>query len=517
MTFDFDALLDALPWEDTPLGGRSTWPPALESFLALLRRSRRPQYLVWGPDRRFFYNAAFLPVMGIKHPAGFGMPMAEVWPEVWEDIQPLVTGAIRDGEAYYFEDQPFVLRRHGYDELTYFSFSYTPVQGDDGEIAGLMCVLAERTKEVQAQARRQSELGRMQRMFKQAPGFMCITQGPTHEFAIVNSAFERLIGHSDAEMLGRTVQDVLPEVVDQGYLALLDRVYSSGESFVGSAMPVRLARSGSHGLSDTLYVDFVHQPIVDDDGSVWGVFTQGSDVTARVLAEEALRDANARKDQFLAVLGHELRNPLAPIHTAAQVLRHLAANDEGAMKFVEIIARQAQQMSRLVEDLLDITRIGNGLLTLKSERVDMNAVVRAAADQMRNKASERGHVLHVALPEAPALVNGDATRLTQVTSNLLSNAICYTPQGGAIEVSVAQCGSHVRLEVADTGEGIAPELMPKLFVQFAQGKRSADRTGGLGIGLPLVKALVDAHAGRIQVISEGPGQGSRFVIDLPSA
>jgi len=118
MTFDFDALLKAVDWEATPLGCRSKWPRALESLLALLKRSRRPQYLVWGPDRRFFYNAAFLPVIGIKHPAGFGMPMAEVWPEVWDDIEPLVTASIRDGVAHYFEDLPFVLRRHGYDELT---------------------------------------------------------------------------------------------------------------------------------------------------------------------------------------------------------------------------------------------------------------------------------------------------------------------------------------------------------------------------------------------------------------
>lgn len=517
MTFDFDALLDAVAWEDTPLGGRSTWPPALDAFLALLKRSRRPQYLVWGPDRRFFYNAAFLPVIGIKHPAGFGMPMAEVWPEVWEDIEPLVTTSIRDGEAHYFEDLPFVLQRHGYDELTYFSFSYTPVQADDGKVCGLMCVLAERTKEMQAHARRRSELDRLQRMFKQAPGFMCITQGPTHEYAIVNGAFENLIGLSDVDMLGRAVRDVLPEIVDQGYLALLDNVYATGESFVGRAMPVRLARTAGHAAQDTFYVDFVHQPIVDDDGSVWGVFTQGSDVTDRVRAEQGLREANARKDQFLAVLGHELRNPLAPIHTAAQVLRHLVSHDDCAMKCVDVIARQAQQMSSMVEDLMDITRIGNGLLTLKSERVDLCAVVRGAVDQMRNKASERAHALNVNLPETSAFVTGDATRLTQMLSNLLSNAIRYTPRGGTIEVSLALCDSHVRLEVADNGHGIGPELMPNLFVQFAQEKRSADRTGGLGIGLPLVKALVDAHGGRIQVISEGTGQGSRFVIELPAA
>jgi PAS domain S-box-containing protein len=380
-----------------------------------------------------------------------------------------------------------------------------------------MCVLAERTKEMQAHARRRSELDRMQRMFRQAPGFMCITQGPSHEYAIVNGAFERLIGHSDAEVLGRTVQDVLPEIVDQGYVELLDRVFATGEPFIGRAMPVRLARTAPGGAPETSYVDFVHQPIVDDNGSIWGIFTQGADVTDRVLAEQALREANANKDKFLAVLGHELRNPLAPIYTAAQVLRRLVHDNEGAVKCVDVIARQAQQMSTLVEDLMDITRISNGLLTLKSERVDLNAVAQGAVDQMRNKASERAHALHVTLPQAHAFVIGDPMRLTQVVSNLLSNAIRYTPRGGTIEVSVARCAGRIRLEVKDNGEGIAPELMPNLFVQFAQEKRSADRASGLGIGLPLVKALVNAHSGRIEVISEGPGSGSRFLIDLPSA
>ena len=159
--FDFDALVDAIDWERTSLGARAQWPKSLNAMLALLSHSRRPQYVVWGPDRRFFYNAAFLPVAGIKHPRGFGQPMAEVWPEVWDDIEPLVTATIRDGTPHFFEDMPFVLRRNGYDELTYFSFSYTPVQDDDGAICGLMCVLAERTKEMQAQAEWRSQLGRM--------------------------------------------------------------------------------------------------------------------------------------------------------------------------------------------------------------------------------------------------------------------------------------------------------------------------------------------------------------------
>lgn len=521
MSFDFDALLDGVAWESTPLGDRRTWPRSLQTVLALLRKSRRPQYLVWGRDYRFFYNEAFLPVIGIKHPAGFGMPMPDVWPEVWEDIEPLVTSTVRDGVSHYYEDMPFVLQRYGYDELTYFSFSYTPVQDDDGKVAGLMCVLSERTRELLAQANRWAELERLRRLFRQAPGFMCITEGASHAYALVNTAYEQLVGHSDSEVIGRSVSEVLPEVEDQGYIALLDSVFSQGESFVGRAMPVRLQRNT--GAAETYYVDFVHQPIFDEDGGVWGVFTQGSDVTERVLAEaelrstaHALEEANERKDQFLAVLGHELRNPLAPIHNAALVLRHLVGDNASALKCVDVIARQVQQMSSLVEDLVDIARISHGLLTLKRERVDLNEVMHDAVEQVRPKASERSHEVRAIAMDAPAYVVGDPHRVRQAITNLLSNAIRYTPRGGIIEVAVGRCGEDIRVDVADNGEGIAPELMPNLFEQFAQEKRSADRGGGLGVGLPLVKALMDAHGGRIEVISEGRGKGSRFSLLFPA-
>ena len=521
MPFDFDALLDDVAWEGTSLGERAGWPRSLEVLLALLRKSRRPQYLVWGSDYRFFYNEAFLPVIGVKHPVGFGKPMADVWPEVWEDIEPLVSSTIGQGVAHYYEDMPFVLRRHGYDELTYFSFSYTPVQDDDGNIGGLMCVLSERTREMLAQADRQKELERLRRLFRQSPGFICITEGPLHEYALVNAAYEQLIGRSDSDVLGRKISDVLPEVEDQGYIALLDNVYASGESFVGRAMPVRLQRSAS--AAETLYVDFVHQPIFGEGGIVWGVFTQGSDVTERVLAEaelrsasQALQDANERKDQFLAVLGHELRNPLAPISNATHVLRHLVGDNASAISCLDVITRQVQQMSTMVEDLVDIARISNGLLTLKREQVDLNLVVLRAVEQVRTKASERGHEVRTVLMDAPARVSGDPVRLTQAITNLLSNAIRYTPRGGVIDVGVARCDAAIRVHVADNGDGIAPELMPNLFQHFAQEKRSVERSGGLGIGLPLVKALMDAHGGRVEVFSEGRGRGSRFSLFLPA-
>ena len=517
-------LLDTIDWGNTCLGERATWPRSLQTLLGLMMRSHRPQYLVWGPAYRFFYNAPFLPVMGIKHPGGFGQPMHEVWPEVWDEIAPLVKSCIHEGQSHYFTDRPFVLRRHGYDEETFFSFSYTPVQDDDDRFAGLMCVLSERTHELAAEKRMAEEQEKLLHLFDQAPGFLCVTSGPDHTITLVNHAYERLVGRAQDELLARSFADVQPEVVEQGYVALLDQAYASGKPFVGRAMPVQLRRDESKE-ADTLHVDFVYQPILDDAGTVTGILVQGADVTDRVRAEselraseDALRRANANKDRFLAVLGHELRNPLAPIQTAAEVLRLTVGKTESAQKCLDIIMRQTRYMSALVEDVFDVARVASGRLAMNRELLDVNAIVDIAVEQMRPKIDERAHDIVVTHATGHAWVEGDKVRMTQVIGNLLANAIRYTPSGGVITVAVSVSPDTVAIEVADNGVGISADLMPDLFEMFAQANPSPNRgDGGLGLGLPLVKALVEAHGGSIAPESHGVGQGSRFVVHLPAA
>lgn len=517
-----DRLLREINWSATSLGTQAEWPRALRTVLSLLMRSHRPQYLVWGPEHRFFYNQPFLPVMGIKHPSGFGQPMAEVWPEVWDEIEPLVRSCIDDGESHYFEDRPFVLRRRGYDEQTYFSFSYTPVEDDGDKVAGLMCVLSETTQAVESEARRTAELRRMVDLFSQAPGFVCVTQGPDHRFSLVNGAFEQVVGRTRDELLGRPIREAQPELEDQHYLELLDNAYRTGEHFVGRAMPCRLRRGDEEV---TLYVDFVYQPIFNDHGAVTGIFVQGSDVTARVDAErnlraseEALRKANINKDRFLAVLSHELRNPLAPIHTANELLRFSVGACETSMKCVEVIGRQVTHMSALVEDVFDVARVSSGRVLLKRECVDLNAIVGAAVEQMRPKSDEKRQSVIVELPPVAALVDGDRLRLTQVMCNLLANSIRYTPVQGNIRVTVSVAIEAVCVSVEDDGIGMSADMLPSLFELFAQANPSPDRTeGGLGLGLSLVKALIDAHGGDIVPSSGGVGQGSQFRVTLPLA
>jgi PAS domain S-box-containing protein len=242
------------------------------------------------------------------------------------------------------------------------------------------------------------------------------------------------------------------------------------------------------------------------------------DVTALKDAEAVLREANQRKDEFLAMLAHELRNPLAPIRNAAEALR-LARSEEPVVRWArDLIERQVQHLAHIVDDLLDVSRIVQGKVVLHRAPLDLRAVVRSAVETNRSAIDARGHALVLELPDMPLPVEGDFVRLTQVVGNLLTNAAKYTPEGGRITVTARADGGQVLLRVKDTGEGIARELLPQVFDLFTQAHRTIDRSqGGLGIGLTVVKRLVDMHGGEITAASEGPGRGAEFTMRLPRA
>lgn len=240
------------------------------------------------------------------------------------------------------------------------------------------------------------------------------------------------------------------------------------------------------------------------------------DITERKQAEEALKQANRRKDEFLAMLAHELRNPLAPIRSAVQLLRRLGPPDPQLQQAREVIDRQAQHLTRLIEDLLDTARITQGKITLRRERLELRSAIGRALETTRPLIEARHHQLHVELPPEPLWLEGDPVRLAQVITNLLNNAAKYTEQGGEIWLSAERATSEIILRVRDNGMGIAPALLPHIFDLFTQAERSLDRAeGGLGIGLALVRSLVEMHGGRVAASSDGPGKGSEFVVRLP--
>jgi signal transduction histidine kinase len=233
-------------------------------------------------------------------------------------------------------------------------------------------------------------------------------------------------------------------------------------------------------------------------------------------AASALREADRRKDEFLAMLAHELRNPLGPIRNALHILR-AAGNDRAtAAQVTDIMERQVQQMVRLVDDLMDVSRISKGKMHLQKERVELAAVVRSAVESSGPLVEAAGHRLAVTLPEEPVWLEGDQLRLAQVFSNLLNNAARYTKHSGRIELTARREDPVVAVTVKDNGIGIPLAMLPHVFELFTQVNRAEEKArGGLGIGLSLVRQLVEMHGGSVQAHSEGPDQGSEFTVRLP--
>jgi signal transduction histidine kinase len=242
------------------------------------------------------------------------------------------------------------------------------------------------------------------------------------------------------------------------------------------------------------------------------------DVTERRRAERAAAEAERRKEEFITTLAHELRNPLSAIGMAAHLLQRGPASEEERSWGLRVVAHQVKVLNRLIEDLLDVSRLSKGKIHLRTEVVDLASVLARAVESVTALVKGRGHELTVSVPREPMVVEGDPTRLEQVFGNLLTNAAKYTEKGGRIAVEAEAEGEGFVVRVRDTGEGISAEMLPRLFEMFTQVESSTQNSlGGLGIGLSLVKALVELHGGSVHVASEALGRGSEFTVWLPAS
>jgi PAS domain S-box-containing protein len=267
---------------------------------------------------------------------------------------------------------------------------------------------------------------------------------------------------------------------------------------------------------ETILIDASLLPVRDQTGEVVFICAEGRDITAKKGLREAAESANRAKDEFLAILGHELRNPLSPILTALQLMK--LRGDAGSERERTVIERQVNHLTRLVDDLLDVSRIARGNVQLKTGVVELSEIVARAIELASPLIEQRTHRLRVDMPRHGLRLEGDAARLSQVVANLLTNAAKFTPPGGEITVHGEQVAAELVLSVRDNGIGIAKEVLPRVFDVFVQAQQALDRAGGgLGIGLTIVRSLVEQHAGSVSAHSDGPGTGSEFVVRLPVA
>ena len=327
----------------------------------------------------------------------------------------------------------------------------------------------------------------------------------TYRFA--NKLYETWFGSPSDALVGRHVRDVLGRGAYEQVQPRLHRALQGERVFFEQEVPYA---TGPREVA----VHYI--PDLDIEGRVRGCFALIEDVSPRKRAERALREADRRKDDFLAILGHELRNPLAPIRNVAHVLARGNVDASTVRRSAELLERQANHMTHLVDDLLDVSRIMRGRIGLDREPLDLGSVVDTAIDSVRPQLDARRQAVRVDRGKERLAVSADSIRLSQVVSNLLSNAIKYSPEDARIDISLEAVGTEAMVSIRDRGIGIDRQMLPRLFDQFLQGDRSLDRaSGGLGIGLTVVRHLVEMHGGRVEARSEGLGQGSDFRIYLP--
>jgi PAS domain S-box-containing protein len=358
-----------------------------------------------------------------------------------------------------------------------------------------------------ARARRESE-ARLQALFSNAAvGIAEI--GPDGRFAMVNDALCRILGEAREDLLGLPVHRVSHGEERADLEAVVKALFHGGnDAFVGERRFVR--RDGA-----TIWVKLaITRASTGEDGQARGAAVI-EDVTERKHAEEDLRQSDRRKDEFLAVLAHELRNPLAPIRNSLHILR--MGKSPGTERVVDMMERQVQHMVRLVDDLFEVSRISRGKIELKRDRADLVAILKSAVDTSRPLIEASRHELVLELPEAPLILDADVVRLCQVFANLLNNAAKYTPPGGRIRLAVEVGGGTATVRVSDNGEGIPRSMLDRVFNMFTQVNTGSRAQGGLGIGLTLARTLVHLHGGSIDAHSDGVDRGCEFVVRLPLA
>lgn len=390
------ALIRAFDWSTTPIGPVETWPQSLRIALQILLLSKFPMQILWGVDYIQFYNDAYIPIAGNKHPTALGQRGEDCWKEVWDFAGPLLDQVMQTGTATWSDDQLLVLHRNGYPEECYFTFSYTPIWQESGTVGGIFIAVHETTQKILSERRE-----RALRMEAQA---------------------------------------------------------------------------------------------------------------AKVSAERA----NQLKDQFLAILSHELRSPLNPILGWATMLLSRELDPVTTRRALEAIERNARLQAQMIDDLLDVSRILRNKLVLDTAPVNLIPIIEEALETVQAAAIAKTIHIQTQFDQTPLQVLADANRLKQVIWNLLSNAVKFTPPEGQITVHLEYEDTSALVRVIDTGKGIAADFLPQVFEQFQQADRTTTRLfGGLGLGLAIAKQIVDMHGGSIQATSSGVNQGATFTVRLP--
>ncbi len=561
------ALMRAHPWANTPLGAPEQWSEGLKTTVRLALNTRHPVFIFWGPDGICLYNDAYSALVGPeKHPGMLGMPARQAWGEIWSVIGPQIDLVMAGGGSTWSENELIPIMRNGALEDVYWTYSYGPIH--DGAAAsgiGGVLVLCTETTEIVRAKRSQDEIAEtasfvneigeilsrlqdqdssMQQLVRYCIGAFC-------DWAVIDLANDS--GELVREAWAHREPDHEPALEELATLApdyhptqaLLRRVHGTGRAELrrvlsasstddapgglvaehagGGVMPGSFVAASLTIRGQSLgVIGFARLGTANPYNSADLELAQEIARRAAVALDNArlfdsLQQADQAKDQFLATLSHELRNPLAPVRHAVDLLAANAERPDLVARTTNMLRRQIGQIVHLVDDLLDISRVNLGKIELRRETVPLRQILDEAIEMTRPVCTEARQQLMLSAPDVDVRVNVDTVRLVQVLGNLINNACKFSEPDNQIDLRAELDGDEVVIRIRDHGIGIAADQMSRLFRLFSQIPAASGQGAGLGIGLALSRSLIDLHGGRIDVFSAGLNQGSEFSVRLPLA
>ena len=400
---DTGRAIAAFDWASTELGPMESWPEALRSTVNLMLDSPFAICIAWGPSLTFLHNDSCIPILGQRAPTAIGKPIKDVWWDIWDFIGPWIEQAM-GGKAVQLEDSPLMMQRNGYPEETWWTFAYSPLADGDGTVHGFINICIETTGKVLGQRQVAQEQARLRQLFDKAPAFMALMTGPEHRFELVNSGYQKLVG--DRDVIGKTLTEALGEAVSQGYLEILDQTYRTGEPYFGEGARLALPLTKGGPIVER-YLDFVYQPLRDQNGDVYGIFVNGVDVTER-------RQRDQDRDILHREMVHRLKNTMAVTSAVVSAsIRHASSLEEAKAT----VASRIEALSR-----------SHDMLTRPEGDAEIEAIVREAisphVDRWDRISIDGPHVL-ISSEQAVGL----ALALHELATNALKYGALSVPDG----------------------------------------------------------------------------------------
>ena len=471
----------------------------LQQFLdtagvGLVRNSADLRYLV--------VNAAYAQLVGRPIEHIVGRSLGEVLGEKGlATVLPHVERVLRGERVEYEAELPISPARRRWIHVV-----YTPERDSSGRVIGWVGAITDIT-ENRRTAQRLEESERHFRFVTDHVPALIVHCDREARYRLANRPYTQRFGLEPENVVGKRIADVIGEAAYEKLRPHVERVLRGERVDYEELLPYAYGER---------WMNFRYEPQLEPDGTVGGFVAVIQDITARKQLQDKLREEERRKDEFLAILAHELRNPLAPLRTGLELLEHAPAHERAA-DVRAMMGRQLTHMVRLIDDLLDMSRISRGKIQLQMERIDAADALGQGLEASRPVVQARGHELSVKLPSEPVFVNADPTRVAQIVANLVNNAAKFTAPGGRIGVVLKRDGADASISVTDTGQGLAPDMLERVFDMFIQAGDGQRADGGLGIGLAIVKGLAALHGGTVSAHSAGQGKGAEFVVRLPAS